>query len=260
MPKTKYNQQNIYSVSQNFLTNKRLIERLIRISAIIKDDIVIEIGTGKGHLTRAVSNRCRKIYSVEIDERLYHQSQVKLAELKNVKLINQDFLKFQLPKGERYKVFSNIPFCITSNILKKLTNTPNPPTDIWITLEKGTAKRFLGIPRESQMSLLIKPFWDITVVYYFNRDDFHPRPSVDVVFVHFCRKHLPDIDNKDFYNYQKFIKNSLKIGLSKKSSLLSKRQVSMALKHASLPCIPPSGSILYVQWLCLFRYYMNLIK
>ena len=64
--------QEIYA-SQNFLTSRRLLERIVRISTITKNDLVIEIGTGKGHLTEVLCRRAKYVYSMEIDKKLYER-------------------------------------------------------------------------------------------------------------------------------------------------------------------------------------------
>ncbi len=244
-----------FAVSQNFMTSKRLIERIVNLSTINKDDTVLEIGTGKGHLTSVLCKKCRYLYSIEIDKELFEKSAAKLKEVKNLKLINGNFLRFHLPKKEEYKVFSNIPYFITSEIINKLTEAPNPPDEIWIVLEKGAAKRFMGIPRETSKSLLLKPKWEMKILYHFRKEDFHPKPSVDSVLLHLSYKRKPDIDRADFGAYKKFVEHSVKYGLFGKKSLLTKKQISLSLKLAQLPPLHENEETLYIQWLCLFRCY-----
>ena len=144
------------SVSQNFITNSRLIHRIIRLAQIGADDTVLEIGTGKGHLTQVLCRQAGSVCSVEIDQRLYGIAAEKLAQFTNLRLIHGDFLNYRLPADGDYKVFSNIPYCITTQIVEKLTRVSNPPREIWLVMEKGAAKRFVGIPKETQRSLLLK--------------------------------------------------------------------------------------------------------
>ena len=78
LPNCKHNNKNKYIFSQNFLTNRRLIEKIVSLSTITKCDTVLEIGTGKGHLTGVLSQKCNFLFSIEIDEVLYHKSMIKL--------------------------------------------------------------------------------------------------------------------------------------------------------------------------------------
>lgn len=183
--------QEIYA-SQNFLTSRRLLERIVRISTITKNDIVIEIGTGKGHLTEVLCRRAKYVYSMEIDKKLYERAKERLQKADNLKIMCRDFMQYQLPSRINYKVFANIPYNITTGIVKKLTEDAHPPSEIWLVMEKGAAKRFLGVPKETKYSLLLKRRWDLEIVYYFAREDFHPKPSVDSVLLHFSQKKIKE--------------------------------------------------------------------
>jgi len=176
------------AASQNFLTGRRLLERIVRISTINKEDTVIEIGTGKGHLTEALCRKAGFVYSVEIDRKLYEHAKIRLQNFKNLKLVCRDFLHYTLPQRGRYKVFANIPYYITTEIVQKLTEDAHPPSEIWLVMEKGAAKRFLGVPTETRISALLKRKWKLRIAYYFSRDDFHPKPSVESVLLHFQKR------------------------------------------------------------------------
>lgn len=181
------NLQKIYG-SQNFLTSRRLLERIVRKSTITKNDIVIEIGTGKGHLAEVLCKKAYYVYSVEIDRKLHEHAKERLKNVNNLKITCGDFMKYHLPDKGNYKVFSNIPYYLTTGIVRKLTEYANPPSEIWLVMEKGAAKRFLGVPAETKYSLSLKYRWEIDIVYFFKREDFHPKPSVDSVLLHFLRK------------------------------------------------------------------------
>ena len=179
--------QKIYG-SQNFLTSRRLLERIVRKSTITKNDIVLEIGSGKGHLTEVLCTKANFVYSVEIDRKLYQHAKERLKHASNLKIICKDFMKYHLSKKGNYKVFANIPFYLTTEIVRKLTEDAHPPSEIWLVMEKGAAKRFLGIPTETKYSLSLKRRWKLDIVYFFNKEDFHPKPSVDSVLLHFLLK------------------------------------------------------------------------
>lgn len=217
------------SDSQNFITNGKLIRRIIGFADFHANDTVLEIGTGKGHLTEELCRRAGMVCSVELDRKLYDSAGKRLAQYSNVKLIYGDFLKYDLPTKGTYRVFAKIPYSITTQIIDKLTRAPNPPTDIWLVMEKGAAKRFTGVPKETKKSLLLKVNWDIKIRYHFRREDFHPMPGVDSVLVHFTGKTKPDLSRNEYYAFQKFIERSMKYGVT-----------------------------LYIQWLCLFRCYRKM--
>lgn len=188
---TGYDYVKQVSDSQNFLTSPKLIQRIVRFAGFQREDVVLEIGTGKGHLTEELCRQAGKVCSVEIDKRLMESAGKRLSKYSNVELVSGDFLKYHLPEKGAYQVFANIPFFLTTQIMEKLTQGKNPPTDIWLVMEKGAAKRFMGIPKETKKSLALKVRWEMKMVYHFRREDFHPKPSVDCVLVHFGRKQFP---------------------------------------------------------------------
>lgn len=187
-----------YAISQNFLTSGKIIRRIIYKTTLNSNDRVIEIGAGKGHITRELQKICGIVTAIEVDKKLYLKLNEKFSDADNIHLLNRDFLKWNLPRYGDYKIFSNIPFNITTKIIKKITGAPNPPTDSWLIMEKGAAKRFCGKPYETTASLQLKRYFDVNIMYYLRREDFHPMPSVDIVVVHLRRKKKPDVPKNQY--------------------------------------------------------------
>lgn len=246
------------SDSQNFLTSRKLIQRIVGLAGLQREDTVLEIGTGKGHLTEELCRKAGKVCSVEIDSRLVENAKKRLSNYDNVELTAGDFMKYRLPEKGAYQVFANIPFFLTTQIVEKLTQGMNPPANMWLVMEKGAAKRFLGLPKETQKSLELKVRWEMKMVYHFRREDFHPKPSVDCVLVHFSRKAVPDLNGREYTEFQRFIGQAMKYGLTGKGGPLTKRQAATALKKAGMYHAYEDGATLYIQWLCLFRCYQEL--
>ena len=250
-------QKSIFSVSQNFLTSRKLIEKLLHKTNISKNDMVLEIGAGKGHITKALVQMSKEVIAYEIDKKLYDNLVQKL--IPNTKLIYGDFIKSNLPETA-YKVFSNIPFSRTTDIMRKFTVANNPPTDMWLVMEKGAAKRFCGLPNENLNSLLIKPFFETKIIYHFQKEDFHPAPKVEIVLLEIIQKQIPDIMLSQRSDYHLFLTHSIKNGLFGSKALLTKNQITTALRLAELPQIKQNGQILYIQWLCLFRCWLKFTR
>jgi len=216
------------NLSQNFLTSGQVIRRIVNLAGLDKQDHVIEIGPGKGHITRALLPRCGQVTAVELDPKLHAHLCAKFAGAPNLRLVRGDFLALPLPQGP-YKVFANIPFSRTTDIVRKLTQGLHPPADAWLVMEKGAAKRFLGRPHESLASLSLKPWFEGEVLYHFRREDFHPMPAVDTVLLHLKRRPVADISPV-------------------------RRGAWMRFAAARLPA---TRDTLYIQWLCLFRRYWD---
>ena len=237
-----------YSISQNFLTSRRTIARLLALTDLSPADTVLEIGTGKGHITRALAERCSQVLTYEIDPLLAQRLHGTLPD--NVRLFQRDFLSAPLPR-KPYKVFANIPFNHTTAIIHRLTMGVCPPECAWLIMEKGAALRFSGTGRETAASLLIKPWWDVRIRYHLQRQDFHPAPSVDCVLLELRRKPAPDLSPRERTSWQRFTTQALQRGLR---GMLTPRQINAALREAN---IPMSATMKYVQWLCLFRWWRH---
>lgn len=238
--------------SQNFLTCRATIQRLLCRTTLDKDDHVIEIGPGKGHTTGMLARLCRRVTAIEIDAKLYGGLVDQFSGIANVRLYHADFLDWKLPASGAYKVFANIPFSHTTAIVRKLTECDNPPREAWLTMEKGATKRFTGSPRETLRSLMIKPGFEIEIVYYFLREDFHPKPGVNVVLLHLKKKPVPDIEPSMRRDYERFLSSAFGTHPDALRRMFTKKQIARAFGETD-PCIATPGEILYTQWLCLFR-------
>lgn len=243
--------------SQNYLTASALVNRLADLAGFSPDDHVIEIGPGKGHITRALVRRCARVTAVELDGGLYESLAMKFAGEPALRLHHGDFMAFPLPASGPYKVFSNIPFNRTTAIIRKLTEAANPPRDAWLVVEKGAAKRFMGKPHESLRSLLLKPGFDLEICYHFRREDFHPMPSVDTVLLHLRRKVQPDVAPGEMDAFGRFVEAGMNGGLARLARFMPRRQFISACREAGVPPRANPGDILYIQWLCLYRWYSH---
>lgn len=235
------------SYSQNFLTSGKIIRKIVSLASFTSRDAILEIGPGKGHITAALLEKCGFVTAVEKDTALFQKLKTKLSDDK-LKLLNLDFLDFRLPASGQYYVFSSIPFALTTQIIRMLTESINPPEACWLIVEKGAAKRFCGLPRESLRSLCLKPFFNADIVFHFRREDFHPTPGVDVVLLRICKKAVPDIPLRQRSFYEGFIADLL---AGKPEVYFTKNRFRSSMGAIGAGFI--TSEMKYVQWLCLFR-------
>ena len=206
---------NELSISQNFLKDRVLINKLLNETNINIDDIVLEIGPGKGIITKGLSNICKKVIAVEYDEDL--SNYLNTLNIKNTNVIYGDFLKYEFK--EEIKIFSNIPFNITSNIFNKLLDNIEYIESFYFIMQKEAAEMYLGTYNESMKSLLFKPFYSAKIIYNFNRTDFDPVPNVDTVLVEFIRKDYFDIKKAlpmDYLNFLAYIFDNNEVTIENK--------------------------------------------
>lgn len=184
------------AVTQNFLRNPCLIERLLNQSSIGPDDLVIEIGPGRGAITERLAHHCRQVLAVEMDDRLGQHLQTRFAGSSNVAVFAGDFLQFPLPLTP-FKVFASIPFNVTTAIVGKLTSGTSPPADTYLVVQREAAERFAGTPRATLVSTLLRPWFEPAVVHQFRRTDFEPVPRVEIVMLRLRRRASPLITPAD---------------------------------------------------------------
>lgn len=248
--------------SQNFLQNKNLVSELIKESNICKDDIVVEIGGGKGIITEQLIKKCREAYVIEYDYHLYKKLKDKFNNERNISIFYEDFLKFQLPKEYKYKVFSSIPYNITAAIISKLTSSCNPPEDIYIIIQEEVARKYAGNPynRESMRSLLLKPYFDFEIIRNLKRTDFSPIPSVDSVFLHIKKRKYPLISHdkkKLYYDFISYIFNNSGQNMKNKCKhIFSYKQIKRLSNDIGFKMTDSPTCLSFEQWLKVFQYFV----
>jgi 23S rRNA (adenine-N6)-dimethyltransferase len=191
--------------SQNLLINDNLIEKLVSLSTIDLYDTVLEIGAGKGIITKQLLKKAGNVVVFEIDEEFVSI----LKSITDNKLVvkNGNFLDFDLPK-DKYKVFANIPFNKTSVIIKRLLFSNNSPTDTYLVVQKEAVDRFAGKPfdnKNSLLSVLFNPWFEFSITHEFNRTDFKPTPNVDTVLLNIKLKNNTKILDQDKETYRDFV-------------------------------------------------------
>jgi len=244
------------SVSQNFLVNSDFINKLVSDSSLSSDDLVIEIGSGKGIITEVLSNTAKEVIAVEYDHRLFLELKNRFANTPNVKVLNVDFLKYSLPDG-CFKIFSNPPFNISSDILNRLLKLPNNLDVAYLFLQDKTVERFVN--EINQVAVLYKPFYDISIVKKVNRNEFNPVPNVDIVFAKFQKVNHPQVDISNYQLYRDFVIygfNQWKPSIIESfSKVFTKEQFRLINKKNNISNLKPSELKLN-QWIDLFDTFM----
>jgi 23S rRNA (adenine-N6)-dimethyltransferase len=251
------------SHSQNFIRKSELVNDLLGITNINTEDLVIEIGPGKGIITRELVKRANQVIVVEKDSRFIADLSVHNSQ-DNLQVVNSDFLEWQLPRG-KYKVFSNIPFNYTADIINKLTSASNLPTDIYLIMQEAAAFRFAGQPYQdnSLASTLIGIDFTVEVMRKISRESFEPRPNVEIVFVHFAKHQTPRMLSeerqlfRDFvvYGYTKWTPSVLESF----KEVFTNRQRSIIGKSQKLIGVKPT-ELTTDQWIGLFKTFRQYVS
>lgn len=186
---------------QHLMHNKRQIHEIVGHAKISLDDLVLDLGAGKGALTSVMSKKAKKVIAVEYDGKFVNILEQKFIHNPNVKVVHQDILKIHLPK-EPFIVVSNIPYSITTPIMKMLLNRPTSNFQRGIiVMEKGAAKRFTSNFVKDSYVIAWRMWFDIRYVKGISRKNFTPMPSVDSAMITINRKVKPMVAFKDYRNF-----------------------------------------------------------
>lgn len=247
-------------LSQHFLRSRSLAASLIAQAPVDKDDLVVEIGPGRGILTRELARRCREVVAVEFDVALSEALRTRFLSDDRVTIVRSDFLRFRLPNVP-YKVLGNIPFNRTAAIVRRLVQADPPPQDAWLVVQREAAERFAGSPfsRETLSSLLLKPWWQIEIARRFRRTDFEPPPGVDAVVLWLARRTRPLVEGSQAVDYLRFIRSCFgRDGHSIRRCLRSeftRTQIHRLSRDIRFDPSWPPGGLTFDQWLALFRFW-----
>lgn len=174
------------SLGQNFLISPRIAEKMAHEANLSKKDTVIEIGPGRGVLTRYLLGSGARVVAIEKDPDLIpvlkerFSSEIKSDQLE---LIDGDILNNNLSLYDKlqvisYKLIANIPYYITGEILRFFLSLPNKPSTIILMVQKEVADRLID-KKESILSLSVKVYGEVSRIMKVSRGNFYPEPNVD---------------------------------------------------------------------------------
>jgi len=232
--------------SQNFLVNLKAAKRIVDYLDLKQNDEVLEIGPGKGVLTRFLLEKAKRVYGVELDRNLCKYLEEKFRDKKDFEVINQDILKFNIDKiidkGEKLKVIGNIPYQITTPLFEYLIQNRQFIDFAILTVQKEVAKRICakpGTPDWSPLSIGIQLFSNPEIIFTLKPNSFFPAPKVDsaVIRLKFLSRPRVDVELPFFTDLVKAVfsqrRKTLLNNLSK-SLDLNKDELQTILKDAEV--------------------------
>lgn len=179
-------------LGQNFLADERVHERIVEASALQADDVVLEIGPGLGALTRRLAERASLVVAIELDRRMVAILADTLQDYPNVHIVQGDVLALDpvtvlsrargVPEERlgAYKVVANLPYYITSAVLRRLLTARLRPTLLTLMMQREVAERIIAPPGQlSLLALSVQVFGRPRIVQRVPAAAFYPRPKVD---------------------------------------------------------------------------------
>lgn len=249
--------------AQNFFKNAEFVSSLLDKADIGPQDTVVEIGPGKGIITRQLAKKALRVVAVECDLKLAENLKTSMADQTNVEIVKADFLDWNLPSYP-YKVFANIPFNLTADIVNKLLLSSSPPQDTYLIMQDKAAARFIGAPvgQNSQVSVLLQPFYDMGIVAPIDRRQFEPVPSVNAVLTRFKKREKPLTDPRRLRQYRDLVifgyNQWQPTVLDAFRKVFSGKQLSLISRKYSLAGLKPS-ELTSEQWLAIFDSFLKYV-
>ena len=215
---------------QNFLIDQNIIHKLIDQLNLSCDDLVIEIGPGKGSITNVLCNKINRLIAIEIDSRVIDYLK---SSFINLNLINDDIMKikfanFITDSNQKIKILGNIPFNLTGDILFKLIEEKQNISDASLIIPFDIAKRIVANCNTKEygiLTVIFNYFSNVHLVSKVSKNVFSPRPNIDAAILHinFIKEENPNIDKELFIkvvkaafgNRRKTLLNSLRNSIFK---------------------------------------------
>jgi len=241
------------SLGQNFLHDPNALEKIVAAADLTPDSTVLEIGPGTGNLTRALARVARRVVAVELDDRLIPLLRAEFAGQPHVEIVHGDILTLDraaLLGDEPYVVVANLPYYITSAILRALLEDPPRPARLVLTVQREVADRLIALPGDlSLLAVSVRFYGQPQIVMRLNPAAFWPRPDVESAVVRIDVYAAPPVPVPDealffrvvragFGQKRKQLRNALgaglKIGKARADALLAEAEIDPTRRAETL--------------------------
>lgn len=249
------------SLGQHWLEDKQILESICDAAEVSPEDNVLEVGPGHGTLTRLLLKRAASVVAVEFDTDLAAKLPKSIKSDK-LKVVHSDILSFDLTAlPADYKVVANIPYYLTSNLIRTLCESSNPPSSIILLVQKEVAERVCAAPGSmSLLSVSAQVYYECSLGPVVTADKFSPPPKVDSQVVIMHRSVTPlfeGISSKEFFKVvkagfssrRKTLLNSLSGGLA-----MPKDDTAKVLQEQGIDPNSRPQELSVKQWVKLAKY------
>ncbi|MBR5136444.1 MAG: ribosomal RNA small subunit methyltransferase A [Clostridia bacterium] len=201
------------NLGQNFLINQQVIEDIVDSVEAGPEDTVVEIGCGIGALTYELCAEAGQLIGIELDKRVLPALESRLSEYNNYKIINQDVLEADFSSfGPKIKVVGNLPYYITTEIMKRLFTYHEYISDITVMMQTEVANKVVAKPGQDGyglMSIMAANYGEVEVVTNVDGSNFFPPAPVQSTVLHIRILDKPRAVTSDEQHLFRFIKDAL---------------------------------------------------
>lgn len=240
-------------LGQNFLQDPKALAKIIEAGEIKKTDLIIEVGAGKGVLTAELARKANEVQALEVDNDLIPYLRNQFSKYPNVKIVHESVLNFRPPE-KPYKVIANIPYYITSPIIRHFLHREKDKPELMVLLiQKDVAEKIVDTD-ESVLSLMVKIYGEPEIITYVPRTSFQPAPKVDSAVIRIRTREKLPVPFEDTMKLLKLIKmgfssprktlvNNLAAGLQKEKS-----EIESLLRKLKIELLARPGKLTLIQW------------
>lgn len=255
------------SLGQHWLHDRTTLVAMCDAAEVTTQDTILEVGPGLGTLTEYLVERADQVVAVEFDKTLAKRLPKEITA-NNLTVHQQDILRFDttnLPAG--YKVVANIPYYLTSNLIRQLSESPNPPAMAVLLVQKEVAERVAAAPGDmSLLSVSAQYYWLVSLGMVVGAELFTPPPKIDSqILILKCRTEqlFDGVDDKRFFTVvkagfsarRKTLHNSLAGGLR-----LEKSIVSVMLEKAGIANTLRPQELSLNDWYKVYQAFLGVIS
>ena len=268
------------ALGQSFLVDQTILERIAAAAEPSSNDVVLEIGAGTGALTRHLARDAGHVLALELDRELIPILESQLSHLDNVTLVQGDVLKLQpaplIDEARqklgappvRYKVVGNLPYYITSAILRHLLEADRRPSLMVITVQYEVAKRIVAEPGDmSLLAVSVQFYAEPELLFRIKPGSFYPAPSVDSAVVRLDvhpSAPLPDEEIDTFFRVvragfsqrRKQLHNAISAGIGEQ---LSKQDAAARLDEAGVDHRRRAQTLSVDEWIAATRALQDIL-
>lgn len=180
---------------QHFLIDKNIIQKITKAISPVPDDLIVEIGPGKGALTETLYHHTKNLILVEIDNELIEELRNKFPD---IKIINKDIIDCDFSSeffNSKFRIVGNIPYYITSQILFKIFDNYKIVKDALLMIQKEVAERIIAKPKTKDygiLSVFALLYSEPDILFNVSKNVFYPRPEVESAVIHLkIKKEIP---------------------------------------------------------------------
>ncbi|MBI3627417.1 MAG: ribosomal RNA small subunit methyltransferase A [Candidatus Sungbacteria bacterium] len=215
-------------LGQHFLIDQNVLKKIVAQADVKPSETILEIGPGLGILTFDLAKRAKRVMAVEKDRQMFEvlEKEIRQRGVKNIELVRDDILRLAekfFRDIREYRVIANIPYYLTSRLIRKLLAEVSPPQEIILMVQKEVAERMMARPPQMNLlALSVQAYGRPKKLFSVSRESFWPPPLIDSALISisaisknfFTHHHIPEkkffeIARRAFQTKRKTILNGL---------------------------------------------------